>query len=136
VNRGLRAAVAAGLAGVLAGCSSAATPVSMPGSVVNKGTVDESAKGTTIAETIQVGDDWFSPTFIKAAPGTTVTLDLVDVGEVTHTFTIDGQHIDVIFSQKGQKRAVTIMVPPNGRPVIFYCKYHQEVGMQGALYTH
>jgi len=91
------AAVAAALICLAAACSSGPPgPVSLPGAVVNKGTSDATAGGQAATVTIQTGDDWFNPTYIKVAPGAKVTVDLVDVGTVTHTFTIDGQHIDVV----------------------------------------
>lgn len=133
-----RAAAGAALAALLMACSNAPTPVPMPGPVTNKGSVNETAKGTAVSETIDVGDDYFSPTFLRAAPGTTLTLTLVDVGDVTHTFTIDSLHIDLVFDKKGETRTLTLTVPPSAtakRPLVFYCKYHDENGMQGAFYS-
>ena len=128
--------IATGLiATVAAACGGGATPVQMPGAVVNKGSLNDSRSGAAFTVTIDVGDDWFSPTFIKAPPGAHVTLHLVDVGQMTHTFTIDGQHVDVVLDSRGQKAGASIVVPSSGQPVIFYCKYHQAVGMQGAFYS-
>ncbi|HEU5004084.1 MAG TPA: cupredoxin domain-containing protein [Actinomycetota bacterium] len=129
-----RVALAATLV-LCAACSSGGpTPVSMPGSVVNKGTVNlGSAAAPSV--TVNMGDDWFSPSFVKAAPGTAVTVTVVEEGDVAHTFTIDGQNIDVALSKKGDRHTVTVTLPANGKPLIFYCKYHRSVGMQGALYS-
>lgn len=130
------AAVVAGLTCLAAACSSGPPgPVSLPGAVINKGTSDATAGGQAATVTIQTGDDWFNPTFVKVAPGAKLTVDLVDVGTVTHTFTIDGQHIDVVQDRKGQKNTVTVTMPASGNPVDFYCKYHVSAGMQGAFYT-
>jgi plastocyanin len=131
----VRVTAAAVLMTLAAACTAQHTPVSMPGSVVNKGAADETAQGATPSVTIKAGDDWFSPTFVKAAPGARVTVEVDDVGDVAHTFTIDGQHVDVVLGRKGQTQTVTVTMPAGGAPVIFYCKYHQEVGMQGALYS-
>lgn len=131
-----RLAAAGALAFVVAACSAQVTPVPMPGPVVDKGTVNLTASGATVTQTVQAGDDWFSPTFIKAAPGARVTLTIEDVGDVVHTFTVDSQHVDVVFDKKGQKHTVTVTLPAAGQPLVFYCKYHQSVGMQGALYSH
>ncbi|HWD09985.1 MAG TPA: cupredoxin domain-containing protein [Actinomycetota bacterium] len=131
-----RAAVAAALACIAAACSSGPPgPVSLPGAVINKGTADVAAAGQNATVTITTGDDWFDPTFVKVAPGARLTVHLVDAGTVTHTFTIDGQHIDVVQDRKGQKDTVTVTMPADGKPVDFYCKYHQSAGMQGAFYT-
>lgn len=148
IRRAGRAACGA-LAGLLvcAACSSGGpTPISMPGSTVNKGTVDlSSASGPSVGPsvgpsagpsvTVNMGDDWFSPSFVKAAPGTTVSVTVVEEGDTAHTFTIDGQRVDVVLAKKGERHTVTVTLPASGKPLIFYCKYHRSVGMQGALYS-
>lgn len=124
---------------VLAGsaCSSSgATPVPMDGAVVHKGTQDDTAQGATVATTVQMGDDWFSPTFIKVSPGATLTVTVQETGDVAHTFTIDGQSVDVALSRKGSVKTVTVTGPVDGHPVVFYCKYHRSSGMQGAIYVN
>lgn len=129
-----RAAWAAALIACVACSTGGPTPVSMPGSVVNKGTLD---LGTSAAPavTVTMGDDWFSPSFVKAAPGSAVTVTVVEKGDVAHTFTIDGRAVDVALSKKYERRTVSVTLPANGRPLVFYCKYHRSVGMQGALYS-
>lgn len=130
------AAVAAALTCVAAACSSGPPgPISLPGAVVNKGTSDATAGGQSATVTVSTGDDWFSPTYVKVAPGAKLTVHLVDNGSSSHTFTIDGQHIDIVQDHKGQKNTVTVTMPANGSPIDFYCKYHRSSGMQGAFYT-
>lgn len=112
-----------------------ATPVPMDGAVVQKGTQDATAQGATVAAVVQMGDDWFSPTFIKVAPGATVSVTVRETGDVAHTFTIDGQAVDVALSRKGTQKTVSVTGPADGHPVVFYCKYHRSSGMQGAFYV-
>jgi plastocyanin len=81
------------------------------------------------------GDDYFSPTSIKGRPGARVTLDITNVGTIAHTFTIDSARIDRTFGRKGDRTTVTVVVPAAGQALVFYCKYHREEGMQGALYS-
>ncbi|MGH2719063.1 MAG: cupredoxin domain-containing protein [Actinomycetota bacterium] len=126
-------AVAAAVTCIAAACSSGPPgPISLPGAVINKGALD-ATQSTSI--TIHTGDDWFNPTYIKVAPGAKLTLHLIDDGTVTHTFTIQSQHIDVVQDHKGQTNTVTVTMPANGKPLDFFCKYHLSSGMQGAFYT-
>jgi len=81
------------------------------------------------------GDDYFSPTYIKARPGARVTLDITNVGTIAHTFTIDSAHIDRTFGRKGDRTSVSVVGPAPGQALVFSCKYHREEGMQGALYS-
>lgn len=118
-----------------AGNSGPPAPVSIPGAVVNKGVMDDSAQAQAVTATIKVGDSWFSPTFIKAAPGARITVQLTDTGQIAHTFTVDSQKVDVVLDKAGQHRTITLVMPAGGQPVVFYCKYHQSAGMQGALYS-
>lgn len=124
-------------AGVACGGGSAqpAAPVSLPGQVIQKGNVDDSSGGAGVTQTVQMGDDWFSPTFIKVAPGARLAIVVQQAGDVAHTFTIDGQAVDVALSRKGTSRTITVSGPPDSRLLVFYCKYHRFAGMQGAIYT-
>jgi plastocyanin len=130
-----RGAAAALLALAVVACSSPPAPVPMAGPVVNRGTADDATAAPPAALTIQLGDDWFSPTFVRVPAGATLEVTLVDTGDVAHTFTIAAQHIDLVLDRRGQTRMVTISGPSAGHPVVFSCKYHQAVGMQGAFYA-
>jgi plastocyanin len=128
------------LAGALlaAGCSNrsaAKPPVAITGRVVEKGRADDTAEGAEVHVAMDSGDNYFSPTYVKASPGARVTLDITNVGTIAHTFTIDSAHIDKVFGRKGDKATVTVVMPPAGQALVFYCKYHREAGMQGALYS-
>jgi plastocyanin len=130
-----RGAAAALLALAVAACSSPPAPVPMAGPVVNRGTADDATAAPPVALTIRLGDDWFSPTYVKVPAGATLEVTLVDAGAAAHTFTIAAQHIDAVLDRRGQTRVVTVRGPSAGHPVVFSCKYHLAVGMQGAFYA-
>jgi plastocyanin len=132
----VRAATALVLVALLSVCCSSAArpPVSIPGRVIDRGYLDATAKGQEATVTINSADSYFSPTFIRAAPGARVRVSVVNTGVVAHTFTIDALHIDAAFGKKGDTTTVDVTVP-SGNPLVFYCKYHQAAGMQGAIYS-
>jgi plastocyanin len=107
----------------------------MSGRVIEKARVDDTAKGSDVTVALDSGDDYFSPTYVKVAPGAHVTFAITNTGTITHTFTIDSAHIDKAFGRKGDKATVTVVAPAAGQALVFYCKYHQQEGMQGALYS-
>jgi plastocyanin len=105
-------------------------PVKLSGKVNNHGT--KTVKGTSIE--VEQDDYYFGPTFIKAKPGTTLTINLKNEGTEAHNFSIDDQHIDQTVDPDG-KATVTVTVPATGI-VNFYCKFHLTTnGMQGAIFT-
>jgi plastocyanin len=133
---------ALGLAAALALVSCSAgpkPPVPMTGRVIEKGRVDDTARGADVTVAVESGDDSFSPTYVKVAPGAHVTFDITNTGTITHTFTIDPTlstpGIDKAFGRKGDKATVSVVAPAAGQALVFYCKYHQQEGMQGALYS-
>ncbi len=121
---------------VASACSNGpAPPVPMSGRVVEKGRLDETARGVAFTVAIDSADDYFSPTYIKAAPGAQVTIDITNSGGIAHTFTIDELGIDKSFGRKGDKATVRVVAPAAGKSLVFYCKYHRDAGMQGAIYS-
>ena len=102
--------------------------VSLAGSVSNHGTKD---LGTATKLEVELDDLYFSPTFIKAKPGTQVEISLKNEGDVKHTFTIDETSTNVELD-KGQKSSVKVTLPASGA-LAFYCSIHIESGMQGAF---
>lgn len=80
---------------------------------------------------VEVNDNYFEPTYIKGAPGSTVQLGLENVGKNAHTFTIKSMNIDEVLPPKA-KKTVTVTIPKSGFTE-FICTYHAEGGMRGAL---
>ena len=60
--------------------------------------------------------------------GDTIAID--DVSSISHTFTIDGQNIDVV-NGAGQGQTVTLSLAPGTYK--FICRFHVGAGMQGTL---
>ena len=119
------------LAGTAGATAPTKPPVKLAGGVNNKGTKAVKADAVTIEQ----GDYFFKPTFLKAKAGTTVKVTVKNGGSADHTFTIDSQNIDETLSA-GETTTVDVTVPTNGKPVVFYCRFHGSGGgMQGAFFT-
>jgi plastocyanin len=82
---------------------------------------------------MELDDFYFEPTVLKGKPGQRVTVELENEGKVEHNFTIDSQGIDKDL-EAGEDAKVTVTIPKSGL-VSFYCKYHKNMGMAGALAT-
>ncbi|MCA1833275.1 MAG: cupredoxin domain-containing protein [Actinomycetota bacterium] len=107
-------------------------PVTLTGSVNNHGIKDVTDQAATVSIEIEQDDNYFEPTFIKAAPGASVSVELMNEGGTSHTFTIDSLHVDKTLAPDS-KQTVTFNLPSSG-VVNFYCKFHKSSGMQGAFY--
>lgn len=106
-----------------------APPVTLSGTVNDHGTKDLAGADEV---DVELDDFYFGPTFIKAAPGAQVKVELENEGKAPHTFTIDALKVDQTV-QPGEDATVTVTLPASG-PVAFYCKFHKAQGMQGAFY--
>jgi plastocyanin len=109
--------------------SSSSTPVPLDGKVNNHGEKDVKDGDSVEMET---DDFYFGPTFIKGAAGAKVTLELQNEGKATHTFTIDSLKVDQSLAPDA-KATVEVTLPASG-VLNFYCKFHRNQGMQGALF--
>jgi len=110
--------------------SSSSAPVSISGKVNNHGTKDVK-DGDSIE--VEADDFYFGPTFIKGPAGAKITVELANEGKATHTFTIDDQKIDQKLAPDA-KTNVSVSLPASG-VLVYYCQFHQNQGMQGALFT-
>jgi plastocyanin len=108
-----------------------APPLTLPGTTTNKGTEDLSTKGSKADLSLEIDDFYFKPTFVKAAAGQTISVSLHNEGAATHTFTTGGGVDEEL--AKGAKKTVTVTVPSDGA-LVYYCRFHQARGMQGAFY--
>lgn len=80
---------------------------------------------------VELDDDYFEPTVITGTPGESVKLELENEGGDEHNFTLESQNLDQDV-EAGEKAEVTVTIPQSGQ-VSFYCKYHKQLGMAGAL---
>jgi plastocyanin len=115
--------------GTSSASASTTAPVALSGTVNDHGSVD--LAGKTAAD-VEADNFYFNPTFIKAAPGSTVKVSLRNEGSATHTFTVAGTTIDQTLAP-GAKASVSVTLPASGA-LAFYCRFHKGQGMQGAFY--
>jgi plastocyanin len=107
-------------------------PVQLSGQVTNKGTKDISGKGASTDLELEADDFYFNPTFIKAAPGQKVTLEIKNEGSATHTFTSPTLNVDQEIAPD-QSVKLDVTMPASGTAA-WYCRFHRSSGMQGAFF--
>ncbi len=107
-------------------------PVTLEGKVTNKGT-------TTVKKgkvSVEADDFYFKSTFLKAKPGSKVTVSMRNEGDTQHSFTITELGIDQTLDP-GKKATVDVTMPASGA-TNFFCRFHgpsgSNQGMQGAFY--
>jgi plastocyanin len=139
----VRLAVAAGAIVLVAGCSgssdnvesgsggqaTASPPVSLSGTVNDHGEKDLSGDQPSLD--LELDDSYFAPTYVRAAPGAVVKVELENEGSKTHTFTLDDKSVDVKLDGGG-KSTVDVTMPASGS-LHFFCQIHSGAGMQGAF---
>jgi plastocyanin len=93
---------------------------------------DHGEKTLTGDETeVEADDFYFEPTTIKAAPGSTVKLELANESNTLHNFSLTEQNIDEDIAA-GENVDVMVTIPQSGF-VEFFCKYHKTTGMVGQV---
>jgi plastocyanin len=80
---------------------------------------------------LELDDFYFEPTVLTGSAGETLTLDLENEGDTEHNFSLTDQGIDQDVGA-GEKAEVNVTFPDSGT-LVFFCKYHQDMGMRGAL---
>jgi plastocyanin len=104
-------------------------PVKLPGKVNVKGT----ATATGNAIELDQRDYSYTPTFVKISAGASaITVTVKNMGSVQHTFTVPAEQIDKVLNP-GDSVTVTVTIPGSGA-ILFYCRFHQTLGMQGAFF--
>lgn len=81
--------------------------------------------------TVAMYDRYFDPNVLAGPPGLRVTLMVRNEGSQLHNLTLASQGIaqDV---PPGSIVAVPVMIPDSGEAV-FFCRFHRDAGMLGAL---
>lgn len=80
---------------------------------------------------LELDDFYFEPTVLTGTAGETLTLHLENEGSTEHNFSLTDQRIDQDV-EDGGKADVKVTFPDSGT-LVFFCKYHQNMGMRGAL---
>ncbi|MDQ3974127.1 MAG: cupredoxin domain-containing protein [Actinomycetota bacterium] len=104
-----------------------APPVQLEGPVNDHGT--QELTGDRLE--MEADDFYFAPTYVRAQPAATVAVEVFNEGDATHTFTIDGQDVDVEVAP-GERTTVQVEVPDRAH-LRYYCRFHEGQGMQGAF---
>jgi plastocyanin len=97
-------------------------------SASDHGTADAAGKDEL---EVELDDNYFEPTVIKGEPGQQLKLELENEGSAEHNFSLSDQGIDQDV-EPGETAEVTVTIPDSGE-VSFVCKYHEQLGMAGAL---
>jgi len=80
---------------------------------------------------LELDDFYFSPTVLTGSAGEELTLHLENEGSTEHNLSVTEQGIDQDVESDGTAD-VTITFPDSGT-LVFFCKYHENMGMRGAL---
>jgi YVTN family beta-propeller protein len=87
-------------------------------------------KGQTTVE-VEADEYYFKPTFLQGAPGQRLKLEIENESGTLHNISLPEQHLDMDIPPKG-KVLVEVVFPASGT-VRFFCKFHEALGMHGAL---
>ena len=79
---------------------------------------------------IEATDFSFEPATAQQPVGTFGNVEIVNAGEVDHTFTIETQDIDIHLTP-GEQAVVQVDVEPTG--TVFVCTIHEDRGMRGEI---
>src|SRR5262249_15928553 len=80
---------------------------------------------------LEADEYYFKPTFLQGEPGQRLTLEIENESGTLHNISLPEQHLDMDIPPKG-KVMVEVVFPASGA-VRFFCKFHEALGMHGAL---
>jgi len=80
---------------------------------------------------MEADDYYFGPTFLRGKPGQQLRLRIENESGTLHNITIAAQHIDRDILPK-KTIELDVVVPASGT-VVFTCKFHGPLGMNGQL---
>jgi YVTN family beta-propeller protein len=115
------------------GMTSAPTaPAPTPGTMTisDHGTLE--VKGQTTIE-LEADEYYFKPTFLQGTPGQRLKLEIENESGTLHNISLPEQHLDMDIPPKGTV-TVEVVFPASGT-VRFFCKFHEALGMHGALHV-
>jgi plastocyanin len=108
--------------------------ITLEGSPAN----DHGTKQVSGTVQLEMGDSYFEPTILVGAPGSELTIELTNNGELEHNINADIPQVvtavplDQDVRSGGGKETVKVTFPESGQ-LAFFCKYHEGDGMVGAL---
>ena len=82
--------------------------------------------------TITLEEFSFEPTVLVGEADQELEVFLVNAGDGPHTFTMDDRSVHVAL-RRGQNGEATVNIPSSEEPILFYCRFHRDQGMVGAL---
>src|SRR5215813_2414927 len=82
---------------------------------------------------LEADEYYFKPTFLQGMPGQRLTLEIENESGTLHNISLPEQHLDMDIPPKG-KVLVEVVFPTSGT-VRFFCKFHEALGMHGALHV-
>ncbi|WP_042149919.1 cupredoxin domain-containing protein [Paucisalibacillus sp. EB02] len=80
---------------------------------------------------VELNDDYFNPEEITIPSGKSTKLQLKNIGQKEHTFTVKKLGIDVEL-QPGEEKTITLK-PENPGTYELICRYHVKEGMVGKV---
>jgi plastocyanin len=113
----------------------AASPTTVPGTMVQLGSfsyadygIREVARRTS--QPMDAGDFYFKGTFLRGRPGQSLRLEIKNVTQQPHNFSVVGQEIDRELPADDNRIEIQVTLPESGA-VRFFCKLHADRGMNG-----
>ena len=83
--------------------------------------------GTPATSTVVMSDNTYEPSSLTIAAG---EVELVNEGEAPHTFTVEGEAVDIEV-EAGQTVTENVDLEPGTYTV--FCQFHRAQGMEGTL---
>lgn len=75
----------------------------------------------------------FVPPKLRGTPGAPIEITLKNTGQAPHTFTIDEFNVDTEVAA-GKETTLTVL-PSEPGEFNYYCRFHEDRGMRGAITT-
>jgi plastocyanin len=88
--------------------------------------------GSVAHATITARDFGFVPALIRVKSGVPLQVKIQNQGAHTHTFTIPELGVDVEIHPR-TSTVVTLHIPAGVDQLLFFCRFHQALGMRGKI---
>jgi YVTN family beta-propeller protein len=106
----------------------APTPAHGTVTISDHGTLEVKGQSTVALE---ADEYYFKPTFLQGAPGQRLQLEIENESGTLHNISLPEQRLDMDIPPRG-KVTVEVVFPVSGA-LRFFCKFHEALGMHGAL---